>query len=85
MSGRWPRWTYRELTAFLRTQGCEKRREAAGSHEIWWHPAKRLYTTVPRHSGTLDTGTLRKILRDLDLAWQRTTQAEADADDDRER
>ena len=31
---------------FRRTQGCEKRREAAGSHEIWWDPHRRLYTTI---------------------------------------
>ena len=58
---------YRELTAFLRQQGCEFRRQAKGSHEIWWSPAKRLYTTVPRSKGDLDTGTLKKILKDLDL------------------
>lgn len=62
-----PRLTYRELIQILRQQGCEFRREAKGSHEIWWHPAKRLYTTVPKHGGTIDTGTLRKILRDLDI------------------
>lgn len=63
-----PRLSYRELAAALRRCGCEFRREAQGSHEIWWRPAKRLYTTIPRHSGTIDTGTLRKILRDLDLS-----------------
>lgn len=59
--------TYRQLAAYLREQGCEFRREAKGSHEIWWHPAKRLYTTVPRHPGDVDVGTLRKILSDLEL------------------
>ncbi len=58
---------YRELTAFLRQQGCEFRRRAKGSHEIWWSPEKRLYTTVPHSQGDLDTGTLKKILKDLDL------------------
>lgn len=72
MSAPVPHWTYRQLTAFLRDQGCEKRREAAGSHEVWWHPQKRLYTTVPRHAGTIDRGTLRKILRDLDIPLRRT-------------
>jgi len=71
VSARVPRWTYRQLTAFLRAQGCEKRREAAGSHEIWWDPHRQLYTTIPRHGGTLDTGTLRKILRDLDIPLER--------------
>ena len=64
---RLPRLSYRELTTILRQLGCEFRREAKGSHEIWWRPAKRLYTTIPKHSGTIDTGTLRKILDDLDV------------------
>jgi predicted RNA binding protein YcfA (HicA-like mRNA interferase family) len=50
--------------------GCEFRREAKGSHEIWWHPAKRLYTTIPRHSGTMDTGTVKKVLDDLQVREQ---------------
>lgn len=58
---------YLELTAFLRRQGCKFRRQAKGSHEIWWSRAKRLYTTSPRSQGDLDTGTLTKILQDLDL------------------
>ena len=62
-----PRLTYRQLTNILRQLGCEFRREAKGSHEIWWRPAKRLFTTIPKHSGTMDTGTCRKILDDLDV------------------
>lgn len=72
MSATLPQWTYRQLARFLRSHSCEKRREAAGSHEIWWDPRKHLYTTVPRHSGTIDRGTLRQILRDLDLSLDRT-------------
>ena len=75
--------TYRELKAFLRENDCEFRREAKGSHEIWWHPAKRLYTTVPRHSGDIDTGTLRKILSDLDLPRPRSLRRDRHLDADR--
>ncbi len=67
---RLPRLTYRELTTALRQLGCEFRREAKGSHEIWWRPVKRLYTTIPNHSGTMDTGTVRKILDDLQVRDQ---------------
>jgi predicted RNA binding protein YcfA (HicA-like mRNA interferase family) len=65
-----PRLTYRELTVALRQLDCEFRREAKGSHEIWWHPAKHLYTTIPNHPGTMDTGTVNKILNDLQVREQ---------------
>jgi predicted RNA binding protein YcfA (HicA-like mRNA interferase family) len=67
---RLPRLTYRELTTALQQLGCEFRREAKESHEIWWCPAKRLYTTIPRHSGTMDTGTVKKILDGLHVREQ---------------
>lgn len=67
MSQRFPALTYRDLIEILRREGCEFYREAKGSHEVWWHPGKRLMTTVPKHGGNLDTGTVRKILRDLQM------------------
>lgn len=61
--------TYRELTKKLKRLGCEYVRAAAGSHEIWWRPANRKFTTIPRHaSRDLAAGTLRAILRDLGIA-----------------
>jgi len=58
---------YRELVRKLRRLGCQFRRQAKGSHEIWWHPERKLYTVIPRHSGDIAEGTFRKILKDLDL------------------
>lgn len=59
---------YRQLTRQLRRLGCEFYRQAAGSHEIWWHPATGRRTTVPNHGPRdIPKGTLAKILRDLDL------------------
>ncbi len=58
---------YRELVRKLRRLGCQFRRQAKGSHEIWWHPGKKLYTVIPRHSGDIAEGTFRKMLKDLDL------------------
>ncbi len=61
--------TYRDLTRKLRRLGCEFVRQAAGSHEIWWRPTLRRFTTVPRHgSRDIPNGTLRAILRDLAIA-----------------
>jgi len=58
---------YREPKRKLRHLGCQFRRQAKGSHEIWWHPEKRLYTVIPRHPGDIAGGTLRKIMKDLAL------------------
>ncbi|MCL6643288.1 MAG: type II toxin-antitoxin system HicA family toxin [Candidatus Bipolaricaulota bacterium] len=63
--------TYRELTKKLRGLGCEFVRQGPGSHEIWWNPANRRFTTIPRHEGRdMPRGTMRKILRDLDITLE---------------
>ena len=33
------------------------------SHEIWFNPATRRYTTIPNHPGDMPEGTLRAILK----------------------
>ncbi|HFE66467.1 MAG TPA: type II toxin-antitoxin system HicA family toxin [Chloroflexi bacterium] len=59
---------YKEVTRRLRSLGCEFKRQADGSHEIWWHPGKRKFTVIPRHGGRdIPKGTLRAILRQLDI------------------
>jgi predicted RNA binding protein YcfA (HicA-like mRNA interferase family) len=59
---------YSELTRKLRRLGIELRRQAKGSHEIWWDPKKQLYTSIPNHGRReIKKGTLAKILKDLDL------------------
>jgi predicted RNA binding protein YcfA (HicA-like mRNA interferase family) len=60
--------TYRILTRKLRRLGCEFVRHAPGSHEIWWNPGKRLFTTIPHHGNKdIRKGTLAAILQDLGL------------------
>jgi predicted RNA binding protein YcfA (HicA-like mRNA interferase family) len=60
--------TYRQLTRNLVELGFELYRQAAGSHEIWWHPRTGRRTTIPNHgSKDIPRGTLGRILRDLDL------------------
>jgi predicted RNA binding protein YcfA (HicA-like mRNA interferase family) len=60
--------TYAELTRRLGRLGIEFRRQARGSHEIWWHPRRKLYTVIPNHPGKeIRKATLSKILRDLRL------------------
>ncbi|MBK5206800.1 MAG: type II toxin-antitoxin system HicA family toxin [Polaromonas sp.] len=41
----------------------EFHRQAAGSHEIWFNPALKRYTTIPNHPGDIPEGTLRAILK----------------------
>ncbi|MCX7097542.1 MAG: type II toxin-antitoxin system HicA family toxin [Methylococcales bacterium] len=38
-------------------------RQAAGSHEIWYNPNTKRYTTIPNHTGDMPEGTLRAILK----------------------
>ena len=61
--GRLSGYRYRDLIRRLKQLGFEFNRQAAGSHEIWCHPATRRYTTIPNHPGDLPEGTLRAILK----------------------
>ncbi len=42
-------------------------RQAAGSHEIWHNETAGLYTTIPNHPGDMPEGTLRAILKQVDI------------------
>lgn len=67
---------YRDLTRKLRACDCEFARKAAGSHEVWWHPGRRVFTTLPKHGNRdIATGTLRAIIRDLGIAKQEFDRA----------
>ena len=61
--GRLAGFKYREIVKRLKRLGFAFDRQAAGSHEIWYHPPTRRYTTIPNHPGDMPEGTLRAILR----------------------
>ncbi len=61
--GRLAGFRYREIVKRLKRLGFEFDRQAAGSHEIWFNPETRRYTTIPNHPGDMPEGTLRAILR----------------------
>lgn len=61
--GRLAGFRYREIVRRLKQLGFEFDRQAAGSHEIWFNPETRRYTTIPNHPGDMPEGTLRAILR----------------------
>lgn len=61
--GRLAGFSYREIVRRLKELGLEFHRQAAGSHEIWFNPPLKRYTTIPNHPGDMPEGTLRAILR----------------------
>ncbi|MEM6765148.1 MAG: type II toxin-antitoxin system HicA family toxin [Bacteroidota bacterium] len=61
--GRLSGFKYREITKKLKKFGFSFHRQAAGSHEIWFNPETKKYTTIPIHRGDMPEGTLRAILR----------------------
>ena len=65
--GRLSGFRYRDIIKILKRFGFEFYRQAAGSHEIWYHPATKRFTTVPNHAGDIPEGTLRAILKQADI------------------
>jgi predicted RNA binding protein YcfA (HicA-like mRNA interferase family) len=61
--GRLAGFRYREIVRKLKTLGFVFDRQAAGSHEIWFHAGGNRYTTIPNHPGDMPEGTLRAILK----------------------
>lgn len=60
--------TYRELTRKLKKLGCVFDRQGSGDHEIWINLTTRSRTTIPNwRSRDLRVGTVRAIMRDLDI------------------
>lgn len=66
--GRLSGFRYREITSRLRKLGFEFKRQAAGSHEIWFHPGTRKFTTIPNHPGDMPEGTLHAIPKQAGIA-----------------
>ncbi|HEU5407151.1 MAG TPA: type II toxin-antitoxin system HicA family toxin [Nitrospira sp.] len=61
--GRLAGFRYREIVQRLKALGFQFDQQAAGSHEIWFNPSTRRYTTIPNHPGDMPEGTLRAILK----------------------
>ena len=61
--GRLAGFKYREIVKILKKFGFEFLRQAAGSHEIWYNPTTKRYTTIPNHPGDMPEGTLRAIVK----------------------
>ena len=65
--GRLAGFRYREIVKRLKELGFQFDRQARGSHEIWFDPATRRYTTIPNHPGDMPEETLRAILKQANI------------------
>jgi len=61
--GRLSGFRYRKIIQVLKRFGFVFYRQAAGSHEIWYNPQSKKFTTIPNHPGDMPEGTLRAILK----------------------
>jgi predicted RNA binding protein YcfA (HicA-like mRNA interferase family) len=43
---------YRDIIRKIKKFGFEFYRQAAGSHEIWYNPSQKKFTTIPNHQAT---------------------------------
>ncbi|MHC1774265.1 MAG: type II toxin-antitoxin system HicA family toxin [Lentimicrobium sp.] len=65
--GRLSGYSYRDVIRVIKRFGFEFFRQAAGSHEIWFNPLTKRFTTIPNHTGDMPEGTLRAILKQADI------------------
>jgi predicted RNA binding protein YcfA (HicA-like mRNA interferase family) len=61
--GRLSGFRYRKIIQILKRFGFTFYRQAAGSHEIWYNPQSKCFTTIPNHPGDMPEGTLNAILK----------------------
>lgn len=68
---------YREIARKLRDLGCEEiSRHSGGSHRKWYNPATNAISPIPDWgSKDLQLGTVRAIVHQLGLEWDRFNQA----------
>ncbi|MCB8922350.1 MAG: type II toxin-antitoxin system HicA family toxin [Ardenticatenaceae bacterium] len=68
---------YRDVARKLYALGCEELpRRSGGSHRKWHNPANGRIAPIPDWGAKdLKLGTLRSIVRQLDLDWQEFNQA----------
>lgn len=65
--GRLAGFKYKEIVKKLKELGLVFHRDAKGSHEIWFHKGSGLFTTIPKHSGDVPEGTLKAVLKQVNI------------------
>jgi mRNA interferase HicA len=69
---------YREVTKKLKALGCFELSKGKGSHRNWCNPQAKTVVPVPVPdwgSKDLKSGTIRAIVRELDLDWEEFKKA----------
>jgi len=63
---------YKEVVKKLKQMGCEEiPRKSGGSHRKWYNPQNKVVVPIPDWGNKdLKLGTLRQIIRQLDLDWE---------------
>lgn len=63
---------YKEVVKKLKQIGCEEiPRKGGGSHRKWYNPQNKVVVPIPDWGNKdLKLGTLRQIIRQLDLDWE---------------
>jgi predicted RNA binding protein YcfA (HicA-like mRNA interferase family) len=63
-----PSLSYAKFIKKIRKAEFIFKRQAAGSHEIWFNPNTKRTVTIPRHQGRdFKKGTLSAMIKDLGL------------------
>lgn len=65
--GRLSGFRYRDIVKRIKRFGFSFYRQGAGSHEIWYNPETKKFTTIPNHPGDMPEGTLRAILKQANI------------------
>jgi predicted RNA binding protein YcfA (HicA-like mRNA interferase family) len=58
--------SYREVIKKARKAGFAFRRATGGTHEIWWNEEKRKTCVIPHHK-EIKAGTVKSIIKQMDL------------------
>lgn len=63
-----PSLSYRQFIKKLKKAGFTLKRQAAGSHEIWFNSQTQRSVTIPHHEGkSFKKGTLSAMVKDTGL------------------
>ena len=65
--GRLAGFKYSEVAQKLRALGYTYDRPGPGSHEVWRHADSGRKVTLPHHARDVAEGTLRAILREIEI------------------
>lgn len=63
-----PSLSYTKFIKKIKKAGFIFKRQAAGSHEIWFNPDSKRMVTIPRHPGDFKKGTLASMVKDTGLS-----------------